>query len=136
PDFTGDPTPGEIIFGPSPDMIHYGGAFLAVLDPTGSTVLRSEILAENEESVRATDVAVTPDGRAYYLVMTSSYPVPGLGQFRADGGPVSYPQLSYGCGWGDWISAYLTGLATDGAGNLYVSGTEYVQDTGTSRAYV
>lgn len=40
PNFTGYPTPGEIIYGPLPDAIHYGGAFLAVLDPTGSTVLR------------------------------------------------------------------------------------------------
>jgi hypothetical protein len=45
-------------------------------------------------------------------------------------------QLSYGCGWGDWMSVNFTGLATDAAGNLYVSGTEYVQDTGTSRAFV
>jgi hypothetical protein len=123
PDFTGYWIPGE--FGHPSDQIHYGGGFLAVLDPTGTTVLYSEILSEDEESVRATDVAVTPDGRAYYLSMSSSsYYIPGLSAFKVDGGPMAYPQLSMGCwyGWPDWT--YLTGLTTDPAGNLYVTGTE------------
>jgi hypothetical protein len=124
PDFTGYQEPGE--FGQPSDQVHYGGGFLAVLDPTGSAVLYSEILSEDEESVRATDVAVTPDGRAYYLSMAGPYHVPYLSVFKADGGPVAYPQLAMGCG--DWhYYSYLTGLATDPAGNLYVSGTEYVE---------
>lgn len=133
PDFTGYWIPGE--FGQPSDQIHYGGGFLAVLDPTGSTILYSEILSEDEESVRATHVAVTPDGRAYYLSMaSSSYHIPALSAFKIDGGPVAYPQLSMGCGGGGWLSSYLTGLATDPAGNLYVSGNESLN--GSSQAFV
>ena len=124
PDFTGYQEPGE--FGYPSDQIHYGGGFLAALDPTGSAILYSEILAENDERVRVTDVAVTPDGRAYFLVMSGPDHVPYLGGFKVDRGPVAYPQLSMGCG-GGWYYSYLTGLATDPAGNLYVSGTEYVE---------
>lgn len=128
PNFTNYPEPGDNTTPPS-DSIHYGGGFLAVLDPTGSAILFSEILSENEESVTATDVAVTPDGRAYYLSMSSSsFYLPGLGAFKADGGPVPYPQLWMGCGSG--LFSYLAGLATDPAGNLYVSGTEYDYDSG------
>lgn len=125
PDFTGYHEPGE--FGPPSDQIHYGGGFLAALDPTGSTVLYSEILSENEESVKVTDVAVTPDGRAYFLSMAGPDHIPYVNVFKANGGPVAYPQLWLGCedSWPSW--SYLTGLATDPAGNLYVSGTVYVE---------
>ena len=134
PNFTHYPTPGEIIL-PPPDSIHYGGGFVAVLDPTGSTVLYSQILSKDEESVRVTDVAVTPDGRAYYLEVAGPWYIPGLSAFTADGGPVPYPQLSMGCA--EVGPSYMTGLATDPAGNLYVSGTEFPQnDNVISRAYV
>lgn len=132
PNFTGYPIPGEIIL-PPPDGIEYGGGFLAVLDPSGSTILRSEILSENEESVWGTDVAVTPDGRAYALFTASPYYIPGLIAFKADGGPVSYPKVSADCGGNP---SYWTGLATDPAGNLYVSGTEYVEADSTEYSVI
>jgi hypothetical protein len=138
PHFTNYPTPGEIYWPPS-DFIHYGGGFLAVLDPTGSAVLYSEIFSKNEESAMSTDVAVTPDGRVYFLSMAGPDYKPGLSVFKLDGGPVPYPQLWMGCG-SAWHYSLMTGLATDPAGNLYVSGTEYVEDgpePGTIvRAYV
>lgn len=123
---------GVLTRGPMQEVCSGGDAFVAKLDPAGSSLVYSTYVNGTGFEV-GRGIAVGPDGSAYVTGITSSADFPMVNPIRTDFGGGKYDafvfklnpsgtSLSYATylGGGDNEGGY--GIAVDGAGNAYVAG--------------
>lgn len=118
-DFPAAPTPGSATFGGGANS---RGAFVAKIDPTGSSLLYTTYLSGSGDQL-ATGLAVDSSGNVYVAGTTSSTDFPVLGALQ--------PACAISASTGACSDAFLTKIAPAGNGLVY---STYLGGTGDDSA--